>query len=218
MRAEYDTLVLTLAAALVAVSLVGGTCEARAQDRADEALLLARLCANEAGLPLSDDCAAIDHVLRVRASVSGRTYADVLHRYQRNAGALGLDRTDSRRWIAFLSPDGAEPPGWQPRLRWSRHRPRWLALYEQAQAIRAGEVPSPCDVEPDHWGAPGYLDRPRRAGWSRVDCGATRNAFWRMPANAPARRQGAATGVLVGTRRQAPETARPEGSLPSGEP
>jgi hypothetical protein len=46
-----------------------------------------------------------------------------------------------------------------------------------------GEIESPCVGRVDHWGMRSGIDweRARRAGWEEVDCGDTRNAFWRVP-------------------------------------
>jgi hypothetical protein len=48
-----------------------------------------------------------------------------------------------------------------------------------AREALSGRVADPCGGEADHWGARS-LDR-RALGWTRLDCGPTRNVFWRVP-------------------------------------
>lgn len=92
-------------------------------------------------------------------------------------------RTDSRRWIADLTQDAHEPAGWPTRMAWSVYRTQWLQMIDHARAIQSGDVQSTCEESPVHWGAPRGEDLRRaiRAGWIRVHCDGTRNAFWAFP-------------------------------------
>ena len=93
------------------------------------------------------------------------------------------NRTDERRWLADLTSDAHEPAGWPASMSWAVMRPQWLAMIEHAQAIQAGDVQHNCSVSPVHWGQPGGEDlrRALRAGWVRVACDGSRNAFWAFP-------------------------------------
>lgn len=113
-------------------------------------------------------------------------------------------RTDARAYVAFLTPDGAEPErwpvlaGWRAgadgfmhevrHVPWERRRDDWLETYALAGRILAGEVEARCDTPPLTWGCPGEGRRDcgdhARAverGLSRVDCGETANWFYGRP-------------------------------------
>jgi hypothetical protein len=141
-------------------------------------LALAQICASEASVQTeSDDCAAIAEVLRRRSHTL--SFTKVALRYSTRVFHRG--RQDGRRWLAHLSPSGAQPEGWPEALPWSKWRGRWLELYEHAGRILRGDVQSPCSTPPDHWGGPMDDWRAIKAGWNRVDCGRTVNNFWSVP-------------------------------------
>lgn len=140
---------------------------------------LARICAGEAGIQTETaDCAAIHAVLTSRSERMGVGYRTAARWY---AGRhLDRSRSDRRRWVAWLRPDTARPMGWPSRLSWSAHRGRWRDLLTLARQIVAGTHKADC--APHHWGdRHGDLERARKAGWDRLDCGQTRNLFWRVP-------------------------------------
>lgn len=167
----------TLATAVILAALLwAATPHAQAHPPAQ--LALAQVCASEASVQTeTDDCAAIAHVLRRRDR--GRSIAVMARAYSSRVFDRG--RTDGRRWVAHLRPSPSQPHGWPSTLPWERWRPRWAALYQHAGAILAGEVPSPCERPPDHWGGPMDDWRAIKAGWHRVDCGKTFNHFWAIP-------------------------------------
>lgn len=169
----------------------------RREPRVDSQLALARVCASEIGLsgePL--ECAAIHDVLTRRAERSRASMLWMARQYSNRV--FDQQRRDARAWVAHLRPDGRRPDGWPTvvtvRRRgevrtvrhapWGAYRDRWLALYEAAGQIVEGEIQSQCQEPVDHWGARYGIDweRAQRAGWQEVDCGETRNAFWRLPA------------------------------------
>jgi hypothetical protein len=176
-------------------------------DDAEVALALARVCASEAGIRVSDDCAAIYAVIAERARRGGRTWLEHVRLY--SGDVFNRERVDHRRWLAHLDASGEEPAGWRdPIVRlgiggrvvrrqrgpWARPsraddwQRRWLALLEHAGRIAAGEVRARCDVTPHHWGCPPDAHnqctddaRARRAGWIAISCGETRNRFYCDP-------------------------------------
>lgn len=155
-------------------------------------LALARICVSEAGFQTeTNDCAAIHQVLK------GRKGRGSLLRIMRlySSRTFDRERTDKRRWIAFLNPRGMEPKGWPertaagtPHPEWRHYRDLWMDMQEHVADVVSGEVSSPCSKEPDHWGSRYGIDlrRAKRAGWKEVDCGETLNAFWSVPDRAGA--------------------------------
>lgn len=159
-------------------------------------LALARICASEAGIQITDDCAAIHQVLRHGARERHMDYVQFAMLYATSV----FDGGGSRPWLAELDATGTEPTRW-PRVTthrhgnrvvvsaapsWIRYRRRWLELLQHARAIVHGRVRASC--EPQHWGCPQDAlrqcrdhDRAVRAGWQLVDCGDTRNEFWQIP-------------------------------------
>lgn len=140
----------------------------------------ARICVAEAGFDLATgDCAAISFTLLSRAArldIRPRTLA-------RSYAARTFDegRTDARRWLTDLELDAHRPEGWPRGLDWDGdYRARWLTVIGHVHALLRGFVPDPCGGHADHWGmrTGPDLERALRAGWRRLDCGPTRNAFW----------------------------------------
>jgi hypothetical protein len=146
-----------------------------------EAWGLARICVGEAGWEPGADCPAIHAVLAYRAQVRRSTWLSAARAY--SPGHVGRRKAPRRPWVAMLRPSGAEPAGWPQALPWARYRPRWQAVLELARRVVAGEVQAPC--EPHHWGGPMDDWRAHRQGLERVECGATRNHFWRVPNRRP---------------------------------
>jgi hypothetical protein len=169
----------------------------RFEPRVTPQLAMARICASEIGLTGSaEECAAIHDVLSRRAERLGMTFITMARAY--SGRVFDPERSDPRAWIAHLRPDGRTPTGWPTEVRvrrggetqvvrhapWGAYRGRWLTLYEAAGQVVRGEIESPCEGPVDHWGMRSGVDweRARRAGWDEVNCGETRNAFWRVPA------------------------------------
>lgn len=176
-----------------------GDAVAQHRERIDDQLALARVCASEIGFSGAfDECAAIHDVLTRRASRWDTTVAWAARAYSNRV--FDRERRDRRAWIAHLRPDGRRPDGWPEMTTvrrggasrvvrhapWGAYRDRWLELYEAAGRIVRGEIRSPCRGAVDHWGMRHGVDmeRARRAGWTEVECGGTRNAFWRVPRRA----------------------------------
>lgn len=170
---------LVLGLAMIGAGLVGICCgdvdEAYAS-AATPQLALAATCAGETSWTNLDECTAIGIVLERRSSTGAVTPA-IARAYS------AAYRSARRRWVLELAPTGERPPSFPPHLSWSVWGPRWGALFDHAGTVVRGEADSPCEEDPDHFGARYGIDaeRPRLAGWIPVDCGRTRNAFWRVP-------------------------------------
>lgn len=121
-------------------------------------LILARMCAHEASLPIQID----GHWMRQRDhSTEWGTDCWIIHtvilrgahRIQHDHPAISIQRayvlaaqnyshdrilhppaTDGNRWAADLRPDGRMPVGWHG-LPWAHCRPAWLYVYELAGII-----------------------------------------------------------------------------------
>lgn len=142
-----------------------------AADYTEREILVARLAVNE-GSWRERDAAAIAYA---RATW---TVARLRSGHRR---ALAPVRTDARRWIADLHPDGHEPEGWPAHLDWEQHRPRWLAVLETVRGVLDGRVPDHCATgRPQSWAGP-IVDRERLArvlaSGGRIVCTGTVNVF-----------------------------------------
>lgn len=190
MKIEGHMLMRVIAIVLVVLCWAS---PAAGQDRIGDQLALARIGASECGLTCTDDeLAAIALALHTRAARMGMRFEAFARVY--SAEVFNTARRDQRAWIAHLRADGREPAHWPAfvtrrgtvwlHLPWRAARSRWLSLYERAGRVVRGEVAARCDGI-EHWGMsdPASADYQRaiRAGWERIDCGDTRNAFWRVP-------------------------------------
>lgn len=112
------------------------------------------------------DWGALLDVLARRAASHGMTSAGVARAY---CAVHRVPRPSARQARIRALPD-ANPP------------PRLAAIY--ARALNAARSGGPGMCVAEHWGAATGEDyaRAMRAGWTRVDCGSTRNAFWTVPA------------------------------------
>jgi len=144
---------------------------AKADSYTSEQVALARICVSEAGWEIGDDCGSILSVLRSRSERMRIPLMQAMRAY--SSRTFDRSRTDSRRWIAELSGNGF------PRGLAARHQSKWRQLLDHAGELLANPA-STCDVH--HWGSNhgNDLARALRAGWTRVDCGDTKNAFWNM--------------------------------------
>lgn len=156
-----------------------------------EAQDLAQACVSELGWDgTAEECAAIHDVWENRARYTGLTYRQMARAY--STRVFQRSRTDARRWIAWLHPDGRQPRGWPSAVAWEGIRPKWVRWLAIATAIHNGQITHKCDGEPGHWGSRYHpIDRARaaraiRAGrWARLDCGPTANAFFRVLRRSP---------------------------------
>lgn len=174
---------VAICAAYLLVLLHAGPARAQEEPPSERVEAVARICVGEAGFDVaSGDCAAIAALLVRRAERLGLRPRALARRYSRSY--FGDPRRLTRPWIAGLTlaraePGSAAPRGWPSRLAWGRYRERWAAVVAHAREALSGRVADPCGGAADHWGARS-LDR-RALGWRRLDCGATRNVFWRVP-------------------------------------
>jgi hypothetical protein len=175
---------VAICAAYLLVLLHAGPARAQEEPPPERVEAVARICVGEAGWDVaSGDCAAIAALLVRRAERLGLRPRAMARAYSRSY--FGDPRRLLRRpWIASLTlaraePGSTAPRGWPSRLPWGRYRRRWAAVVAHAREALRGRVADPCGGEADHWGAPS-LDR-RALGWQRLDCGPTRNVFWRVP-------------------------------------
>lgn len=140
-------------------------------------VVLARVVVKEAGFDGLSDLAPIADVL---ARV-GR--GDVVRGARLYSPRAFFPETLGRRpYVAYLHADGSLPRGWPSSMAWERFRARWLTLVGAARAHLSSAAKG-CPEQPQHWGAARGVDHERamRAGWVRLDCGRTANAFWRVP-------------------------------------
>lgn len=143
--------------------------------RDTDALALARVCVNEAGWDVTDDCAGILAVLRSRQQRIGlRTIAGTAAVY--STRVFDKSRADRRAWVAWLDDAATPPRGWPRNVDWPTHRAKWRAMVEHAALLLTQH--DACGAH--HWGGPMDDARAIRAGWAPVDCGETRNHFWRV--------------------------------------
>jgi hypothetical protein len=180
------TALRTALAALAAVVLLGPVkTHASSATYSPEAIALARVCVSEAGWTYDGDCAAIHAVLRFHSIRRDLSFLQFARRYSDRV--FDRRRSDSRRWIAWLSPTFEQPRGWPRRvLTWERGAELWRERLEHAEEIVRGEVEPECDRPPHHWGARYGVDKSRaeraiEAGrWRMANCGRTRNAFYHV--------------------------------------
>jgi hypothetical protein len=172
---------------------------AAGQVRDVDVLMVSRVCYSEAG-PTStthQDCPALVEVLRASARRWDTTIAKAARRHSpRATGARPeLIRRMRQRWVSTLVLDGTEPTGWPQLLQhraahglgavsWHAVRPGWLARVAEVRDLLATPR-AVCASTPRHWGMRHGIDlaRARQAQWVEIDCGATRNAFWRVPSS-----------------------------------
>jgi hypothetical protein len=161
-------------------------------------LALARICASEADIQITDDCAAIHQVLVRGARTRHIDFVTYAVMYADSV----FDGSGSRPWLMELDEEGSRPSRWprmthrrvgghievRPNTSWEgTYRARWLRLLGHARRIVAGHVRSACVLPPDHWGSPTlYSDRHRadramaQGVWVQIACGDTRNSFYRI--------------------------------------
>ena len=160
------------------------------------AVLLARLCVNEAGWVNGDDCAAIYQAIMFKASHNFQTGPRTFERAARSYSSLVFNQChpatnsnpercrENRFYIPYMTGDLGKPRNWPPNLRWrATYRALWRARLEHAQAIVWGLVPSPCLAgTPQHWGTKDMVrarwsERIRSGEWAYAQCGNVQNAF-----------------------------------------
>lgn len=179
----FRGLVLVWLLALYA-GILSGRVSASGAPRPADAEACARVAVGEAGWdPATGDAAAITHVLRRRAERRDVSISRMARLY--STGHFDGSRS-RRRWIVGLTLAASRPSGWPAQLAWrGDYRARWLAMVEHVRSVLRGEVEDPCSGEADHWGSRSEqlpdIHRARAAGWEQLDCGATANAFWRVP-------------------------------------
>ena len=181
--------VITLLVALI-------TAPVAAQRAVRDGLLLARICAHEAGWDADDtgDCAAIHEVLWRGAQREGMSYRSYAYAYAGRA----LRGETSRGYFAALNEAGDQPSTW-PRYRtirrsdgsrilgvvppFSHYRAQWLELLAYANRIVAAppDDSSPCASPVHDWGGAMDRDRAARIGLIEIECGDTRNDFYARP-------------------------------------
>jgi hypothetical protein len=146
-------------------------------------LALARILVSEAGFQLRTlDGLLIYETLRHR-SMTGEVTMDMMRRY--STRTFDRNRTDSRRWIPYLNPEGTRPRGWTDEITipWSARRADWLRVYQYAGYLLRHPQRFPCTMRVHHWGSRGFRYwRHIHAGWIPVNCGEeTANTFWHVP-------------------------------------
>lgn len=171
-------IVHTLAFIGMVVGLIVALPPAVEATRPSEVLGLARICVSESGWDSPHDCEGILSVLRSRSERTGMTLTQAMRAY--SGRVFDRNRNDSRRWIADLHLHGDKPDGWPSHLPWEGgYQLSWYMMLEFADdLLKADRNELRCDAH--HWGdRHGDKERALRAGWTQVDCGETKNMFWR---------------------------------------
>lgn len=147
----------------------------------DDVLELSRVVVSESGFDSPDDHRAILEVLRaVGRQMGGASVAEAARRYSRRATGVLPPLNLRQAWIAELDLEGREPSFWPPQgPPWAAYRGRWLALVERSRRLLRERGGPSCGAH--HWGDARDAERARRYRWIEVDCGATKNYFFRVP-------------------------------------
>ena len=153
----------------------------------DDAVLLARVVVSESGWDgwATGDGYAIHEAQLAQARADGVSW--------RSAAVAMSPRATGRRptsgrlaWVAGLDERGREPAAWPPlpHSPWPQYRSRWLAVLERAREVVTWPMSvhdewGMCDERPWTWAAPHHPPSP---GLVAVDCGGTRNRYYRRGA------------------------------------
>ena len=124
------------------------------------------------------DYAPVAHVMMRRAKQRGVSIARMCSLYVsvlRQRSGVYVVTTPRAQWIRGLQLDGSRPEAWPASQSWTAYRDRWLAVIATARAAIAGTLADPCPSA-EHWGS--HQDH-AWPGLVVVDCGATRNVFYR---------------------------------------
>lgn len=188
-------------------------------DITELALLLAQMCVAEISLPApTGECVIQWHAQADLAEQAARgleaqvrAYTPIFKRKKNGEWLLNGPR---RAWIRALTSTAAEPEHWPANARWEDHAPAWLAVYEAAQAFLAGETLNPCP-EAEHYGGrcddeKGACDPPA-ACMARVDCGETRQAYWRRVADCTPGATIVPAGVAAGVQEHVENSSEKSG-------
>ncbi len=128
---------------------------------AADAVLLARVCAHEAGPSSAVDCAAIHEAIRGIARHRALTWDESAWLYSPRA----LGGRTARPWVAELAPVCRVPAGWVPAEdgAWARYERRVAPLFDLAHVVAQHPI-DPCADEHVHdWAAPTDAMRARAA-------------------------------------------------------
>lgn len=175
---------LHLALATFAFGVLVDQCPPRSPAFADawsiDEVKVSRHCISEASGAQTNDCRAIAWIDKRNAERHSMTISAWMdHAHSRHLAS------PSRPWLAGLSADMREPPGWPASVSWeSRGRPAWEATLVVVRSVLNGEIDHGCVGRPPVvWGGPTpdreRLERMLSHGWERVDCGVARNWFLR---------------------------------------
>lgn len=145
-------------------------------------LMLTRVCISEGGWDAHEECPVIVHALAEQAVYRGTTLEAQICAYAPNS--CNRHRTDSRRWISYLSPElPRRPPGFPTRLSWTEYRPQVAAMFLTAYRAYLGVAVNECPGA-FHWGSP-HCGRCRRRmreyGFIRIPCPVAANHWWGRP-------------------------------------
>ena len=144
-------------------------------------LALAKVCVSEAGFQTStNDCALIFQALKTRSHMH-QVSLGMMHAY--SPDVFNKNRRDARRWVPYLNASFTEPEHWSETVRvpWTARSAAWRSVYNLASELIRTNPANSCGVRIDHWGAKHFRRREHlREGWTIVECGVTKNAFWTM--------------------------------------
>ena len=162
--------------ALLLSATIAHAHEPKGDQHVDVGLWLARSCVGEAGFDSSEtgECAAIMHVYKKRAKISGKSIYEIARKYS----AAIKPRDDRRnRWVLDLDRAGNKPDYWHPRLSWKHHRIWWELMLEHVDDFLKGRVKDPVPSAM-HYG--GRMDRYRlpAESWRAIHSLPFRNIFY----------------------------------------
>jgi hypothetical protein len=175
--------------------LLLATSTASAQDRPipesqwtrDTHIWLARAMVAEAGWKAERDHIAIAYVLarrwrRLAENWPALRFIDVIRNYCAGLGNYTRSLTSRQRWLRGLSWNDDKPEGWPRAASWKRHLPLWREALARSARWSQGELADPCRGRAWHWG--GTIDTPQ-GRMVAVNCGETRNTYYRVLRVAP---------------------------------
>ena len=158
---------LAVAIILLVVLFILAVARGASADDSDVGLWLARSCVGEGGWESarSGECAAILHVYRKRAELSGRSVLTVAKKY---SAAIKRRKNRPNPWVLHLNREGTQPEHWpSKKSKWEKHTSMWTEVLELADSFLLGDVQDPVP-DADHYGCKVDHRRAMRAGWWKI--------------------------------------------------
>lgn len=170
---------LALSLVLFLSAFASRACAQNARD----VLQLSRIAVSESGFDSEDDHRAILEVLRdVARRMGGVPVSMAAERYSSRVTGAMPPLNLRQAWIAELDLEGSEPSFWPPNgPPWAAYRAKWLAVVSRSRRLLVERGGPGCGAH--HWGDAKDAERARRYRWIEVNCGETKNYFFRVPSD-----------------------------------